>query len=627
MIISNRKTTYLWLLLFLIAFILYLLDAPVAMAASQPLAETAAESPSEEITADLDAERSSESDAEQSSELNAEQSPEPDTEPDTVSTADEFKEWLESHKNCGGSVKLTNDIILREFYEFTLGGAQRPDVVVDTNGHTITASGKISFVSDGHLIFRGQTGSNCIFWVTKGDVLTLDGVIVEGDADTSARQYAVWQEEGSGLIIGATFTESQVSGNIHYADIPFVMYPDTACVVVEKGQTVDNLLPAEIKGDVIFKGQIQARQVVPITWDLTGTETQQEKRQRFRIKGFSSQVVYDVEPVCTVVYNDYPLTFTDMDAYIRANAYYFQGGYTKPKEELPMMVASEYSFDGTNWIIGKEEMVATDKADFRVYFPCNQWDTDQNPYIYLRLRGEKGDKKYYSNILRYEAHNMEAGEDLGGNRGGGTSIVNPPEEPEEDITNTPSSDYKPSSDHKPSGDHKEEGTYTADDSQTEAADALLDAAGNDSNVPAVPAAAAPETGVLDNPTAPEPITNPADDGAVDAVPNTEPVENRNSHSSTNETDADVVRTETKDVMSRELAASAHEETTGDSDTHQKMTVRQKIDTTRKFVLISGFVTLSAGIGVAAYFVHAGRSRRRKRRRTASFKTGGRKKTT
>ncbi len=44
---------------------------------------------------------------------------------DTVSTAEAFKEWLEAHKNDGGSVRLTDNIVLKEFYEFSPNGAGR----------------------------------------------------------------------------------------------------------------------------------------------------------------------------------------------------------------------------------------------------------------------------------------------------------------------------------------------------------------------------------------------------------------------------------------------------------------------------------------------------------------------
>ena len=276
-------------------------------------------------------------------------------------------------------------------------------------------------------------------------------------------------------------------------------------------------------------------------------------------------------------------------------------------------------------------MAATDNAGFSISFPCSQWDTAQYSYIYIRLRGEKENKKYYSNVLRYAAYNMEAAEDLGDSLGGDTSIVNPPENPEEDSTDKPSGDQKPSDNPKPSEDQKpsndnkpsddgksldkdsgkHEGdnsdTNTSGDSQSSNTDVLNDSAGFPDNIAAT-----------------EPITDPAGEhDAGNTVLNTNPIENANSHTdnnknqntegnrnpSVNETGADVVQTETEtmDVMSKELAAAAQEGTDGDAGLHQPMTVKQKIDKTRNIVLILGLITLSAGVGVAAYFIHAGRN--------------------
>ncbi len=647
MMISNRKT-YLWILTFILAFSSYLFDASVAMAQPQRDAEPVKESSYEEEDYNTDKGQNTKPDAGADISQDAEQSSDSDTEPDTVATADEFKEWMDAHKNYGGRVKLTGNIILREFYYFTPNGANRPDIIVDTDGYMITASGKIAFISDGHLIFRGKNGGQSIFRVMKGGMLTLDGVIVESSTDMSAGQYVIWQEEGAGLVIADTYVENQISGDIHYADTPFVTQSDKVCVIVEKGQVVDGLLPTEIKGTVNFQGQIQSHQLVPVSWNLKGTERQQEKRLRFQVKGFSSEVTYDVAPVCTVVYNDYPLTFTNVDAYIYANAYYFQGGYTKPKEDLPIMVASEYSFDGINWVIDKEEMAATDNAGFSISFPCSQWDTAQYSYIYIRLRGEKENKRYYSNVLRYAAYNMEAAEDLGDSLGGDTSIVNPPENPEEDSTDKPSGDQKPSDNPKPSEDQKpsndnkpsddgksldkDSGKHEGDNSDT---DTLGDSQSSNTDV------LNDSAGFPDNIAATEPITDPAGEhDAGNTVLNTTPIENANSHTdnnknqntegnrnpSVNETGADVVQTETEtmDVMSKELAAAAQEGTDGDAGLHQPMTVKQKIDKTRNIVLILGLITLSAGVGVAAYFIHAGRTRRSRRRRTGSSQKSGRK---
>lgn len=607
----NRKI-YLWLLYFIMVFSLYLTDVSVAMAA--PDAEVVEKTVSQNTVSE-------------------------DTEYDTVSTADEFTKWLDSHRNNGGRMRLTKDIVLREFYFFSPAAADRPDIFVDTDSYTITAAGKITFLSDGHLIFQGKAGNRGILRAAKGSLLTLDGVIVEDNAQISD-SYAVWQEEGAGIVVGKTYVESRITGDIHYADIPFVTQTDSICVVVEKGQSVDGLLPDRIKCRVNRQGRIEDNVQIPVSWDLTGTERQQEKRLRFQIRGTSSEAVFDVPPVCTVVYNDYPLTFTTVNAFIQANAYYFQGGYTKPEKELPIAVAAEYSFDGDNWITGNEENVSDINTGFSIYFPCDQWDSDKYPSVYIRLRGDKDGKEFLSNVLRYEANNMGEAEDIGGS----VSIVNPPDKPSEDSSEVSSGDKQPSNDRKPSDkdsgkhDNGNRDTDIAGDSQSADEDASADAAGSGTNRQNVLQAPAPEADLLNNQPIAEPIVDPADgyeDGSI--VSSTNPTGSTNSRIGKNKDSQmegnsisfvgkmEAVQTETMDVMSQKLAAPAQDGTDGDSGTHQAMTVTQKINMTQNIVLVLGFVTLSAGIGVVAYFVHAGRTRRRRRRRLASSKTNNRRK--
>ncbi len=142
------------------------------------------------------------------------------------------------------------------------------------------------------------------------------------------------------------------------------------------------------------------------------------------------QTADGVKPVCTVVYNDFPLTFTKAEVFVRSNAYTFRGEYTRQAGALAAVTLPEYSFDGENWIREGENNIFRADDGYYIAFPCDQWDVSANPYIYIRLRGETEEQVYYSNVLRYAANNMDIAEDLGGSRGGGTSIVNPPEEPE-----------------------------------------------------------------------------------------------------------------------------------------------------------------------------------------------------
>lgn len=619
---KNSKKS-LWPMALIIALSLYLFAAPVAMAAPK---DTVSQNTTrdEEATVSQNTVADDSQSTVQNTKPDAGGNPGQDTEPDTVSTADEFKAWLESHKNGGGSVKLTNDIVLKEFYFFVPNGANLPDIIVDTDTYTITAAGNISFFSDGHLIFRGKAGDGGIFRARRGGMLTLDGVIVEGSAEGTDTLYAVWQEEGAGLLLGNTFTECRVSGEIHYADMPFVTESASACVVVEKEQSAAGLLPTQIKCNVNYQGQIRYNEPTSVAWDLAGTEEHQEKRRRFQAQGFSSQAVFEVPPVCTVVYNDYPLTFTEVSAFMRDTVYYFQGDYTKPKGAFPLDVTAEYSFDNTSWIEGEKRTVTDDREGFQIYFSRDEWDKVQNPYIYIRLQGKKDDKTYFSNVLQYQADNMAVAEDLGGSRGGGTSIVNPPDEPkDEDSGGTSSGDRKPSGNQKPSEDHKSSqdsgsGNYQDQESSDDASD--TDAfSGSDSSGDQAAGQDITQN-VTDTSASPNgSVPGSADDGNAAATDTPEKPNDENNDFGVEEADAETSSKGTVEVISKELAAPASGEDGGDVSKHRQMTIDQRLDTTKNIAFVAGFVTLSAGAGVAGYFAHASSLRRHRRNRTISQK--------
>lgn len=619
---KNSKKS-LWPMALIITLSLYLFAAPVAMAAPK---ETVSQNTTrdEKATVSQNTIADDSRSAVQNTKPDAGGNPGQDTEPDTVSTADEFKAWLESHKNGGGGVKLTNDIVLKEFYFFVPNGANLPDIIVDTDTYTITAAGNISFFSDGHLIFRGKAGDGGIFRARRGGMLTLDGVIVEGSAAGTDTLYAVWQEEGAGLLLGNTFVECRVSGEIHYADMPFVTESASACVVVEKEQSAAGLLPTQIKCNVNYQGQIRYNEPTSVAWDLAGTEEHQEKRRRFQAQGFSSQAVFEVPPVCTVVYNDYPLTFTEVSAFMRDTVYYFQGDYTKPKGAFPLDVTAEYSFDNTSWIEGEKRTVTDDREGFQIYFSRDEWDKVQNPYIYIRLQGKKDDKTYFSNVLQYQANNMAVAEDLGGNRGGGTSIVNPPDEPkDEDSGGTSSGDRKPSGNQKPSENHKSShdsgsGHYQDQESSDDASD--TDAfSGSDSSGDQAAGQDITQN-VTDTSASPNgSVPGSADDGNPTATDIPEKSNDENNDFGVEEADAETSSKGTVEVISKELAAPASDEDGGDVSKHRQMPVDQRLNTTKNIVFVAGFVTLSAGAGVAGYFAHASSLRRHKRSRTISPK--------
>ena len=346
------------------------------------------------------------------------------SESETVSTGEALIKWLEAHKDTGGTVRLADHVVLDGAYTFCTGWLNGSELVVDTDQYTITVTGEIEFLSNGRLTFSGEPGGQGVFYVAEKGMLSLYGISVESD------HCALWQEEGAGLEV----SECVISGDTHYAHMPFVMYyNDSLCAVVEKGQTVNDALPTQINCRVNKQGQLFSDEPVALSWNLEGTERQQEERRRFEVRGFFSGAE-SAEPVrCTVVYNDYPLTFTDVSASAGGSGYTFLGGFTAPKESLPFTVTAEYSFDGENWIAceNKQPTATNTNSGFRIDIPMQseQCCAAASSKIYIRLQWNDNGTRYFSNVLCYAADNVEQVDDIGGSRGGGTSIINPPDAP------------------------------------------------------------------------------------------------------------------------------------------------------------------------------------------------------
>lgn len=351
-------------------------------------------------------------------------------EQEAVATGQELVSWMEAHKTTGGTVTLTEDITLEDMWYFVPDRAGRPDLTVDTAGHSITVRGEISFLSDHHLTFRRPEGGKPVFHVKKRGLLSLEGTdIGEEKTDQAAAAEegndALVQDEGAGLLV----TDCAVSGKICYAQTPFVRYNSPVTVVAEPGQTAADVIPQAIASQVIREGKVFYDENVPVSWELSGTEKLQQDRRRFTVRGSFPGAACITEPVCTVAYNDFPLTFTDVTAAHSLSLYLFKGGYTKPEGTMPIRVSSEYSFDNKNWIHYSIDTVTDRREPFFIGLTKEEWDVSVHPSVYIRLRCDHDGTEYYSNVLRYTADDLDRAVDQGGNRGGGTAVVDPPKEP------------------------------------------------------------------------------------------------------------------------------------------------------------------------------------------------------
>ncbi len=565
----KNKCKILVVLTLMIVFLFYRVDSVVAIANEQF------------DTSDVNSESTVESETEQNTEPVALPAP------DYVSAGPALIEWLEAHKETGGTVKLSDHVVLDGYYSYCPDGMNRPDVFVDTDKYTITITGEIELMSDDHLIFSGQPDGKSIFYVAEKGVLSMTGVAVESG------QCALWQEEGAGLVI----EDCHIKGNIHYADTPFVIDQDIVYVVVEKEQIVNDVLPTEISCTVNCQGQIKRHESLPISWNLEAYEKQQEERLRFQIQGSFLEAA-SVEPAqCTVAYNDYPLTFLEVRAADDGTRYTFRGGYTKPEEALPITVISEYSFDGENWNVYDEEYVTHTEAGFFIGFRSEECDRAVHPNIYIRLQWDDNGTQYFSNVLCYAADNLENVEDIGGSRGGGTSIINLSEDPEEKTdSNSDNAQSETSSDtnQAESGDG-DSGSDAANDEQSLNTEAPNVNAGQPQNAESLNSNA-------DSLQYPEPKASNTD---------------RSSHSET-KTATDVRHADTteitenidssdSDIYQKEEAVAAISVKNGDGADLPQMkeqTLRSDIRESNAMIIATGFVLLSVLAGITGFYIHS-----------------------
>lgn len=339
---------------------------------------------------------------------------------DTAATGDEFLDWMEEHKMTEGVLELTADITIDDFYYVRPSDAP---LIVDTGEFSITIAGHVEIYCR-VLTIRGQGGGNGIIQVPQTGCLYMNSLILKAEDG-----YAVVQEDGSGLAM----EQCTISGEVCYADAPFVWEWNFTLALVERGQTAEETLPGTVKANVSRMGKL-AEEDVPVVWDLSGNGTCLDQRLRFTAKGIPPNFAFLIPPTCTVVYNDFPFTFTRIKTREEKWSYVIKADFTTQGAKFPIEVVQEYSFDGKNWSVMGSCIAASSRLDFNFYKYQEAdgifWDAESNPWLYIRMYWRDGETECYSNILRFSGENFGEAEDIGGNRGGGTDISKPPALPD-----------------------------------------------------------------------------------------------------------------------------------------------------------------------------------------------------
>ena len=370
---------------------------------------------------------------------------------EAVSSGEELMSWLDDNQK--GSVQLTADIVIEDFIYSHLS---KEPLKIDTGEFSITFTGKVIIQTFGGITIVGSSTQDGILRVAEGGCLSLidspanpQGIIVDCKTGIS-----IYQEEGAGL-----YTEGNVvATDIHFAKTPFIMYwtsyEDT--VIALKEQNASDVLPAEFHGKVVSNGYV-VDQDVEIIWNLDSHEESEADRLRFNVTGSISGYGYgnNIVPVCTVVYDDHPITFTGITAEKTPRNYVLL--HCKFINHAPpnTVITPEYSFDGETWEVFEYQEIISDTRLVYIFNAsdasddhCITWDTSVNPNIYISLSYTDGERNQYSNTIQFSYENLDEVNDSGGSRGGGEDII-PPIDPAPEPDPEPEPDSKPIPEPKP----------------------------------------------------------------------------------------------------------------------------------------------------------------------------------
>lgn len=295
--------------------------------------------------------------------------------------------------------------------------------------------------------------------------------------------------------------------------------------------------------------------------------------------------------------------------------YMFRGWYTKQENILPVTLVSEYSFDGADWFTDEVKPVSDLDDCFLIAFPVERCSAGAYSDIYIRLRCESNGTEYLSNVLRYEANNLDNAEDIGGSRGGGTSITRPPEDPQKSTGDTASKEEKQAPDA-----NQDTGT----DSDSAGSDALSDT--NQAESESGSDLKAAGAGQVSNAAAANNNENPSvlvesktvnagrplyadakTDTTDDNVINTNSPDNNDS---VNRNDSDISEKEDGAAEGYVIALPAYEENGVNSTVINAEKLRPEIREDNAIAIAVGFVLLSVVAGTVVFYVQSRRQRAR-----------------
>ena len=344
---------------------------------------------------------------------------------ETVCSQNEFSDWLSLHEDPGGTVVLAGVLTLEDFS--FVHPWNKPEIVIDTADYYLEAKGYVELYAANNITIQGKGGETGVLRAGKGSRLAVQGISL-----AAASGLAAVQEEGAGFL----FENASAIGEVRYAATPFVWeWEDPLFLVGKNNDFNGSSLPETLEGKVNTQGTLTSEAMpIPVVWNLSGTEESQRLRQRFALPGSFTNMTTWKNPEYTVVYDDYPLTFRDVNVRRMEGTYgefyRIHGSFSVSDDQLPITVVQEYSKDGKTWDYLAETTENTVNPGFTMTLFIPEEQQEEYSKIYIRQSANLEGILYYSNVIGFDSKQLKPYGLPDGNRGGGTDLVSPPATPQ-----------------------------------------------------------------------------------------------------------------------------------------------------------------------------------------------------
>lgn len=364
---------------------------------------------------------------------------------------DELVAKLEAMKTTGGNIRLTADVVVESGVEYTFSAPQLTDTPIrlNTAEHSIIVHGKL--IVTPFIEINGAGGENGIFSVQDGGWLELLSVAVKADSGV-----AIAQAPRSVLCYGRLFDgapEFVCEGEIIGAGPVAVPWSDTnpkslQYIYVRDGERAEDLLPNTDEGSLFQNGTMDSNHQLDVVWDIGLFANQFAARENCMVTGAYPGATAYAAPVCMVSFQNgraatvlggWGTGGTDG----RGLSAQIQVALEDPQESCRI----DWSSDGKNWQECEADILESKNGRLRyMLYPPD----DAGYPFYISAVVTRGGEEHYSNILVLNAPDTAG--DIGGSRGGGTSVTDPvmPIESKPPITKPPQNTKDPAEPAAPS---------------------------------------------------------------------------------------------------------------------------------------------------------------------------------